>query len=78
MKSTRMIKSYDGILEIELKSDVILGLRIIEKSSKISKRVGHFTEIAKQLDEYYTRRRIDFDLKFSLKKLIFKREFGKN
>ncbi len=55
-------KSPIGILEIELEDNIILGLKIVETYENLSKRVGYFAEVAKQLDEYFVGKRTIFEL----------------
>ena len=56
--------SKDGSisLEIELKNDIILELKIIKSCSKVSSQTGYFAEISKQLDEYFAGKRTKFEL----------------
>ena len=55
-------KSPIGILEIELKENFVVGLRIVECCEKYSESRGYFKEVKKQLDEYFAGKRIRFDL----------------
>lgn len=55
-------KSPIGILEIELENGIVLGLKVIETCEILSERVGYFSEIAKQLDEYFAGKRTSFEL----------------
>lgn len=58
-------KSPIGILEIEFGNNTIQSLRVVESCSKISERTGYFTEVAKQLDEYFAWKRTKFKLNIS-------------
>ena len=58
-------KSPIGILEIEFGNNTIQSLRVVESCSKISERTGYFTEVAKQLDEYFAGKRTKFELNIS-------------
>lgn len=63
-----------GILEIELKNNVVLGLKVVESCDNISEATGYFAEIAKQLDEYFAGTRSSFDLKITLKGTVFQKK----
>ena len=67
-------KSPIGILEIELKNNVILGLKVVESCSNISERTGYFEEVAKQLDEYFAGERTKFELSISPKGTEFQKK----
>jgi len=67
-------KSPIGILEIELKNNVILGLKVVESCSNISERTGYFEEVAKQLDEYFAGERTKFELSISPKGTDFQKK----
>lgn len=67
-------KSLIGILEIELGNGTIQRLIVVESCSKISKRTGYFTEVAKQLDEYFAGKRTKFELKISPKGTEFQKK----
>ena len=58
-------KSPIGILEIKIENNFVLGLRVVESCLKISERTGYFAEVAKQLDEYFARKRTKFELNIS-------------
>ena len=51
-----------GILEIELKNNVILGLKVVESCDNVSEVTEYFAEVAKQLDEYFAGKRTKFEL----------------
>lgn len=55
-------KSPIGILEIAFGNNIIQRLRVVESCSKISKQTGYFSEVAKQLDEYFAGKRTKFEL----------------
>lgn len=59
-------KSLIGILEIKLKNNAVLGIKIVESCEKTSERTGYFSEVAKQLDEYFAGRRTKFELNILL------------
>ena len=67
-------KSPIGILEIKLKNNVILGLKVVESCSNISERTGYFEEVAKQLDEYFAGERTKFELSISPKGTDFQKK----
>ena len=67
-------KSPIGILEIELKNNVILGLKVVESCSKISERTGYFAVVIKQLDEYFAGKRTKFELNISPKGTDFQKK----
>ena len=46
-------KSPIGILEIELKDNVVLGLKVVETCENLLKKVVYFAEFSKQLEEYF-------------------------
>ncbi len=58
-------KSPIGILEIELKDNVVLGLKVVKTCKKLSERTWYFGEVAKQLDEYFVGKRTKFELNIS-------------
>lgn len=51
-----------GILEIELKNNVVLGLKVVESCDNISEVTGYFAQVAKQLDEYFAGKRTKLEL----------------
>lgn len=55
-------KSPIGVLEITLDNGTVIGLKVVESCSNISERSGFFEEVAKQLDEYFARKRTKFEL----------------
>lgn len=55
-------KSPIGVLEIELKNDIVLGLKVVESCGKASEATGYFAEVAKQLNEYFAGKRTKFEL----------------
>ena len=63
-----------GILEIELKNNVVLGLKIVESCGKVSEATGYFVEIVKQLDEYFAGKRTKFELNISPKGTDFQKK----
>ena len=63
-----------GILEIKLKNDVVLGLKVVKTCEKLSKRVEYFAEVAKQLDEYFAGKRTKFELNILLKGTEFQKK----
>ena len=63
-----------GILEIELKNNVVLGLKVIESCDKVSEVTGYFVEVAKQLDEYFAGKRVKFELNISPKGTEFQKK----
>ena len=67
-------KSPIGILEIELKNDIVLRLKVAETCSKISLRKDYFAEVAKQLDEYFAGKRTKFELNISPKGTEFQKK----
>ena len=67
-------KSPIGVLEIELKNDIVLGLKVVESCSNISERTGYFEEVAKQLDEYFAGERTKFELSISPKGTDFQKK----
>ena len=54
-----------GILEIGLKNNVVLGLKVVESCDNISEATGYFAEVIKQLDEYFAAKRTKFELNIS-------------
>lgn len=64
-------KSPIGVLEIELKNDIVLGLKVVESCDNVSEVTGYFAQVAKQLDEYFAGTRSSFDLKIKLKGTVF-------
>ena len=63
-----------GILEIELKNNVVLGLKVVESCGKVSEATGCFVEIVKQLDEYFAGKRTKFELNISPKGTDFQKK----
>lgn len=63
-----------GILEIELKNNVILGLKVVESCDNISEVTGYFAQVAKQLDEYFAGKRTKFELNISPKGTAFQKK----
>ena len=63
-----------GILEIELKNNVILGLKVVESCDNISEATGYFAQVAKQLDEYFAGKRTKFELNISPKGTAFQKK----
>ena len=55
-------KSPIGVLEIELKNDIVLGLKVVESCDNVSEVTGYFAQVAKQLDEYFAGKRTKFEL----------------
>ena len=55
-------KSPIGVLEIELKNDIVLGLKVVESCDNVSEVTGYFAQVAKQLDEYSAGKRTKFEL----------------
>ena len=55
-------KSPIGVLEIELKNDIVLGLKVVESCDNVSEVTGYFAQVAKQLDEYFGGERTKFEL----------------
>jgi len=62
-----------GILEIELKNNVVLGLKVVESCDNISEVTGYFAQVAKQLDEYFAEKRTKFELNILLKGTEFQK-----
>ena len=58
-------KSPIGVLEIELKNDIVLGLKVVESCDNVSEVTGYFAQVAKQLDEYFAGKRTKFELNIS-------------
>ena len=71
-------KSPIGVLEIELKNDIVLGLKVVESCDNVSKVTGYFAEVAKQLDEYFAGKRTKFELNISPKGTEFQKKVWKN
>ena len=67
-------KSPIGLLEIELGNDVVLGLKVVGTCEILFERVGYFSEVAKQLDEYFTGKRTKFELNISPKGTEFQKK----
>ena len=67
-------KSAIGVLEIELKNDIVLGLKVVESCDNVSEVTGHFAQVAKQLDEYFAGRRTKFELNISPKGTAFQKK----
>ena len=63
-----------GILEIELKNKVVLGLKVVESCDNISEATGYFAEVIKQLDEYFAGKRTKFKLNISPKGTEFQKK----
>lgn len=63
-----------GILEIELKNNVILGLRVVESCDNVSEVTGYFAQVAKQLDEYFAGERAKFELNISPRGTAFQKK----
>ncbi len=63
-----------GILEIELKNNVILGIRVVESCDNVSEVTEYFEEVAKQLDEYFAGKRTKFELNISPKGTEFQKK----
>ena len=74
MFRTYCYKSPIGIIEIVLKNDVVLRLKVAETCEKLSQRVGYFAEVAKQLDEYFAQERTKFELNISPKGTDFQKK----
>jgi len=66
-------KSPIGVLEIELKNDIVLGLKVVESCDNISEVTGYFAQVAKQLDEYFAEKRTKFELNILLKGTEFQK-----
>jgi len=58
-------RSPIGVLEIKLDNGIVIGLKVVENSDKISKVTGYFAEVVKQLDEYFAGKRTKFELNIS-------------
>lgn len=71
-------KSPIGVLEIELKNDIVLGLKVVESCDNVSEVTGYFAEVAKQLDEYFAGKRTKFELNISPKGTEFQKKVWKN
>ena len=67
-------KSLIGVLEIKLDNGIVIGLKVVESCSKFSERTGYFEEVAKQLDEYFARKRTKFELNISPKGTEFQKK----
>ena len=67
-------KSPIGVLEIELKNDIVLGLKVVESCDNVSEVTGYFVEIVKQLDEYFAGKRTKFELNISPKGTEFQKK----
>ena len=67
-------KSPIGVLEIELKNDIVLGLRVVESCDNVSEVTGYFAQVAKQLDEYFAGKRTKFELNISPKGTEFQKK----
>ncbi len=70
-------KSPIGVLEIELKNDIVLGLKVVESCDNVSEVTGYFAEVAKQLDEYFAGKRTKFELNISPKGTEFQKKVWK-
>ena len=66
-------KSPIGILEISLEKQALVGLKIVESREKLPEQIGYFAEVEKQLDEYFSFRRKEFNLNISLKGTEFQK-----
>ena len=67
-------KSPIGVLEIELKNDIVLGLKVVESCDNVSEVTGYFAQVAKQLDEYFVGKRTKFELNISSKGTEFQKK----
>ena len=67
-------KSPIGVLEIELKNDIVLGLKVVESCDNVSEVTGYFAEVAKQLDEYFAGKRTKFELNICPKGTEFQKK----
>ena len=67
-------KSPIGGLEIELKNDIVLGLKVVESCNNVSEVTGYFAQVAKQLDEYFAGKRTKFELNISPKGTAFQKK----
>ena len=67
-------KSPIGVLEIELKNDIVLGLKVVESCDNVSEVTGYFAQVAKQLDEYFAGKRTKFELNISPKGTAFQKK----
>ena len=67
-------KSPIGVLEIELKNDIVLGLKVVESCDNVSEVTGYFAQVAKQLDEYFAGKRTKFELNISPKGTEFQKK----
>lgn len=63
-----------GVLEIELKNDIVLGLKVVESCDNVSEVTGYFAQVAKQLDEYFAGKRTKFELNISPKGTAFQKK----
>ncbi len=55
-------KSPVGILEVSLENKAIVELKVVEDCEKFSEKIGYFAIVAKQLDEYFSGKRTEFEL----------------
>lgn len=67
-------KSPIGVLEIELKNDIVLGLKVVKSCDNVSEVTGYFAQVAKQLDEYFAGKRTKFELNISPKGTEFQKK----
>ena len=67
-------KSPIGVLEIEPKNDIVLGLKVVESCDNVSEVTGYFAQVAKQLDEYFAGKRTKFELNISPKGTAFQKK----
>ena len=67
-------KSPIGVLEIEPKNDIVLGLKVVESCDNVSEVTGYFAQVAKQLDEYFAGKRTKFELNISPKGTEFQKK----
>ena len=67
-------KSPIGVLEIELKNDIVLGLKVVESCDNVSEVTGYYAQVAKQLDEYFAGKRTKFELNISPKGTAFQKK----
>ena len=67
-------KSPIGVLEIELKNDIVLGLKVVESCDNVSEVTEYFAEVAKQLAEYFAGKRTKFELNISPKGTAFQKK----
>lgn len=58
-------KSPIGVLEIVIENKIIRALRVVNGYPECSNAIGYFSEVARQLDEYFEGIRVHFDLEIS-------------